>query len=173
MKKIMLDVKPFQMRPNSGFCGPASLKIVLSYYGLKKSEKKLAELCRTSNQLGTKNIRIKIAAERLGLTAVVKNNSNLRSIESWLKSGVPIIVNWFTTGRPEYADIDVPGGHYSVVTGIDDKFIYLQDPEIGKIRRIKRAEFMRVWFDFPGWLINREDLVVRQIIAIFPQDNKY
>ncbi|MFH1637788.1 MAG: cysteine peptidase family C39 domain-containing protein [Candidatus Woesearchaeota archaeon] len=39
----MLKIKPF--RQKSGFCGPASLKIVLKYYGIRKREKELAKLC--------------------------------------------------------------------------------------------------------------------------------
>jgi len=38
MRKI-LDLEPFQETLNAGMCGPASLKILLSYYGLEKSEK--------------------------------------------------------------------------------------------------------------------------------------
>jgi len=97
----------------------------------------------------------------------IKNNSNFEDIESWLKKGVPVIVDWFTKGRPDYPDSDVSDGHYSVVTGLDDKFIYLQDPEIGKTRKLKREDFMTVWFDFTGKYIKSDELIIRQIIAIY------
>jgi len=58
-------------------------------------------------------------------------------------------------------------GHYSVVCGIDATYIYLQDPEIGKIRKIEKNDFKRVWFDFSGEFINNENLVVRQLIAVY------
>lgn len=51
--------------------------------------------------------------------------------------------------------------------GLDDKFIYLQDPEIGKIRKIKRSDFMRVWFDFKGEYLKPNELIVRQLIAVY------
>ena len=35
----MLKIKPFQETLNAGMCGPASLKILLSYYGVKKMKK--------------------------------------------------------------------------------------------------------------------------------------
>ena len=38
MNKVLLDVKPFQETLNADMCGPASLKIVLEYYGINKSE---------------------------------------------------------------------------------------------------------------------------------------
>jgi len=55
-----------------------------------------------------------------------------------------------------------------VVCGIDDEFIYLQDPEIGKIRKIKKNDFERVWFDFSGELIKPDELIIRQMIAVYP-----
>ena len=155
------------MTPNLGLCGPASLKIVLAYYGVEKSEDELAKMCKTTKGLGTKDIDIKAAAEKLGFKAVIKNNSDFKTVTTWLKAGVPVILDWFTTGRPEFADVDVPGGHFSIAVGMDDRFIFLEDPEIGRTRRIEKNEFIRVWFDFPGWLIKRDELIIRQLIAIY------
>lgn len=79
---------------------------------------------------------------------------------------MPVIVNWFTGGRLDYSESEVADGHYSVVAGLDEKHIYLQDPEIGKIRKIKRDDFMKVWFDFKGEYIKPNELIIRQIIVI-------
>jgi len=146
----MLKIKPFQETLNAGMCGPASLKIVLDYYGIEKSEKELAKLCRHNKNLGVDDEKIKRVAGSLGFKVKIKNSSNFKDIENWLDKKVPVIVNWFTKGRQEYSESEVSDGHYSVVAGLDEKYIYLQDPEIGKIRKIKRDDFMRVWFDFKG-----------------------
>jgi len=167
MKLIMLDVKPFQETLNSDMCGPASLKIVLNYYGVDKSEEDIAKLCKVKKELGVDDKSIKIAAEKLGFKATIKNNSSFKDIEKWLKKDVPMIVNWFTRGRTDYGDSSVADGHYSVVMGLDDKHIYLQDPELGSIRKIERDNFMRVWFDFKGKYIKPNELIVRQIIIIY------
>jgi predicted double-glycine peptidase len=53
------------------------------------------------------------------------------------------------------------------VAGLDNKYVYLQDPEIGKIRKLKREYFMMVWFDFKGKYIKPNELIIRQIIAIY------
>ena len=58
-------------------------------------------------------------------------------------------------------------GHYSVAVGLDDENVYLQDPEIGALRVFTRRDFMRVWFDFRGEYIKPEELIVRQLIAIY------
>jgi len=163
----MLKIKPFQEKLNCSYCGPASLKILLSYYGVSKSEKELAVMTGWDKDLGVDDKGIKKAAESLGFKVEVKNNSSFDDIAMWLEKGVPVIVDWFTRGRKDYGDSDVADGHYSVVMGLDDKYIYLQDPEIGKMRKLDREDFMTVWFDFTGKYIKPNELVIRQIIAIY------
>ncbi len=90
---ISLSVKPFQETLGKSYCGPVSLKILLAYYGVKKTEKELARLCRTDKYLGTSNEAIKKAAEQLGFKVKMKSNSSFRDIEMWLKRGVPVIVD--------------------------------------------------------------------------------
>lgn len=165
--KRMLKLKPFQETLNAGMCGPASLKIVLDYYGVEKSEKELAKLCEYDKDLGVDDKGIKRAAESLGFKVKIKNNSSFKDIAKWLDKKAPVIVNWFTRGRRDYSESEVADGHYSVVAGLDEKHIYLQDPEIGKIRKIKRNDFMKVWFDFKGEHIKPNELIIRQIIAIY------
>lgn len=167
MKKIMLNVKPFQETLHSGMCGPASLKIVLDYYGLVKSEQELAALTGTTIGLGTDDKGIARVAESLGFKVLIKNESDFSDIEGWLKKGVPVIVDWFTRGREDYSPSEVADGHYSVVVGLDDDSIYLQDPEICEIREIRRDDFLKVWFDFSGEYIKADELIVRQLIAIY------
>lgn len=164
----LLPVKSFQETLHAGMCGPASLKMVLDYYGVEKSEKELAELCGTDPDLGTNDEGVKRAAESLGFTVEIKNDSTFDEIQNWLDKKVPVIVNWFTRGRIDYDDSEAPDGHLSVVVGLDDEYIYLQDPEIGDLRRISRDDFMRVWFDFTGEYITAwDELILRQIIAIY------
>ncbi len=130
MNSKILKVKPFQETLNNSCCGPATLKIVFGYYGIDKSEEELAKVSGWDKDLGINDKAIKKAAEQLRFKIKIKNNSTFKDIESWLKKGVPVIVDWLTRGRNDYSDSAVPDGHYSVVVGLDDKFIYLQDPEI-------------------------------------------
>lgn len=148
-------------------CGPASLKIVLDYYGLVKSEQELAQLTGTASGLGTDDKGIARTAESLGFKVAIKNESDFSDIEMWLGKGVPVIVDWFTRGREDYPMSEMADGHYSVAVGLDDDFIYLQDPEIGGLREIARNDFMKVWFDFSGEYIRADELVVRQLIAVY------
>lgn len=163
----LLPVKPFQETLGGGYCGPASLKMVLEYFGESYTEKEIAKRCHRDPDLGTSDSDLAKAAQAYGFEAIIKNNASFVDIERWLKKGVPVIVNWFTRGRSDYGDSDVPDGHYSVVVGLNGKNIYLQDPEIGKIRKINRDDFLGVWFDFTGRYIKAGELIIRQIIAIY------
>jgi len=125
----MLKIKPFQETLNAGMCGPASLKIVLDYYDIEKSEKELAKLCRHNKNMGVDDEKIKKAAGSLGFKVKIKNSSNFKDIENWLDKKVPVIVNWFTKGRQEYSESEVSDGHYSVVAGLDENTF------ISKIRK--------------------------------------
>jgi ABC-type bacteriocin/lantibiotic exporter with double-glycine peptidase domain len=161
-----LRIRSFQETRNAGRCGPASLKMVLSYFGVHKSEASLARLCGTKRVIGTDVAGLVRAAEQLGFNVYVKEFSTFRDIQKWLKRGVPVIVDWFSKGR---AELTVADGHYSVVIGLDRNWIYLVDPEFGRRRRLSRPEFRRVWFDYEGeYVRSRKDMIIRQIIVVQP-----
>ena len=152
-------------------CGPASLKIVLNYYNIEKTEDELAELMGKTDD-GTDEKGFAKAAEDLGLDIEIQNESSFADIQKWLDKNVPVVVDWFTRGRIDYPDSEIADGHYSVAAGLDEECIYLQDPEIGGMRKIKRNDFMRVWFDFSGKYISPTELIIRQSIAIYPKSRK-
>jgi len=102
----------------------------------------------------------------------IQNESSFADIQKWLDKNVPVVVDWFTRGRIDYPDSEIADGHYSVAAGLDEECIYLQDPEIGGMRKIKRNDFMRVWFDFSGKYISPTELIIRQSIAIYPKSRK-
>ena len=169
--KNLLAVKPFQETFHGGYCGPASLKMVLEYWGINKSEEEVAIACNRDPELGTDDAALKKAAESYGLKVEIENNASFDSMQRWLNRRVPVIVNWFTRGRSDYGDEEVPDGHYSLVVGLDGEYIYLQDPEIGGLRKLKRGDFMRVWFDFkPAYITSWNDMIIRQIIVVYPKE---
>ncbi len=161
-----LKVQPFQETLNANICGPASLKIVLRYYGIEKGERELAKISGKSS-LGIDVNGFSKVAREFGFKIIIKDNCSFSDIEKWLAKDVPPIVDWFTKGRQDYSESEVADGHYSVVCGIDKNYIYLQDPEIGGIRKIKKNDFMKVWFDFSGEFIKPKGLIIKQIIVIY------
>jgi len=154
----MLKLKPFRETP--GLCGPASLKIVMDYYGVSVSEAEIAKASGATKEKGVSMAGLIKAAKHFGFKALIKENSSLDDLSYFVKKEVPVIVDWF-------AEDD---GHYSVVADLDNKYIYLQDPQIKKIRKIKKYDFMRVWFDFPGDHIKTpKDLILRLILVFTPE----
>jgi ABC-type bacteriocin/lantibiotic exporter with double-glycine peptidase domain len=165
---ILLLVNPFQETLNQSYCGPATLKMVLDFYGVNKTEDELAELLKCNPELGVEDKSIKEVAESFGFKVEIKNFSSFDDIDKWLNINVPVIVDWFTRGRDDYGEDSVASGHYSVVVGLDDQIIYLQDPEVGRLRKIPKDEFMSVWFDYTGYYPKSwEEMIVRQTIAIY------
>lgn len=164
----MLPVKPFQETLHGSFCGPAVIKMVLDFYGIEKSEAEVAKLSNKDDDLGISDKEIQKVLESFGLKVEIKLFATFEDIKFWLDKGAPVIVDWITRGRYDYDEDEVADGHYSVVVGLDEEYIYLQDPEVGRIRKMLREDFIRVWFDFTSDHIERwEDVVVRQMIAVY------
>lgn len=155
----MLKVKPF--RQKTGYCGPASLKMVLGFYGIKKSENELAKLTDSTIEAGVEAGRLLEAAHSLGLEGYIKDDASIEDIrEQVLGKSRPVIVNWFSKDD----------GHYSVVVDVDNENIYLLDPELGYVRAMRLKKFYRVWFDFPGEFIRScDDLTIRRMVVIYQQ----
>jgi predicted double-glycine peptidase len=153
----MLRVAPFKQK--YGLCGPASLKMVLSFYGLKLTENKLAKLTKCNPQKGIEARSMVKAAKSLGFKAFFKDNCTLDDLKKYvLNKKIPVIVNWFDTND----------GHYSAVVDIDEENIKLQDPGLGRLRALRTDNFYRVWFDFPGDFIKtKDDLILRRMIVIY------
>lgn len=152
----MLQLKHFSQK--TGSCGPASLRAVLDYYGIKASEEKLAELSACTPEKGVGAEGLLKAAEFFGLKGFVKDFADFSDIESHVKDKkIPVIVDWFLS----------TSGHYSVIVDIDKNFIYFRDPLYRKTQKMNRADFKRVWFDFSSdFLRSKEDLILRRMIVI-------
>jgi len=70
--------------------------------------------------------------------------------------------------RYDYNEDEGADGHYSVVIGMDEENISLQDPEVVRVRTIPKADYIKVWSDFTSDHIEKwEDMVIRQMIAVY------
>lgn len=168
MTPKLLPVKPFQETLHGGFCGPAVIKMVLDYYGIERTESEIAFMANKDDDLGISDQDIKRVLESFDLKVEVKNFASFEDIQDALDKDAPIIVDWMTRGRADYDEDDLADGHYSVVVGLDEENIYLQDPEVGRLRKFLKKDFIRVWFDFTSDHLEKwEDLVIRQMIGVY------
>lgn len=154
----MLHIQP--VRQTAGYCGPASLKMLLDYHNVKKSEKELARLSGATREKGVEAQGIVKAAKKLNFKAFIKDNATFEDIRKYVKGKkIPVIVDWFA-----FED-----GHYSLVVDIDKNHIWLQDPELGTLRAIRLTLFRTLWFDFPhAYIRTKKDLILRRMIVIVP-----
>lgn len=152
VKEKLLRVTPYkQGRP--AFCGPAALRILIDYFGIKKSESALARICKTTHKSGTHPWDLVSAVRGLGLETENGEIGNWKLLNNYInKKKVPVFVDWFK----------IDDGHYSVVCGLNKRFIWIADPAEGKIIRMLWRTFRRIWFDFEGDVLNKKrDLSLR------------
>lgn len=164
----MLNIYPFR-QTDSARCGPACIKMVLSYYGIDALEEEICKRCGWTYELGCTDEQMEYAIESYGLGCTVQNEATLEDLEYWIQHHIPVIVDWFTPGiNPGLSDM--PNGHSSIVVDIDKECVHLLDPELGGVRTIQREEFLRVWFDWreDPFIQRCEDIVLRQAMIIYP-----
>ena len=153
----MINVKPYREKPE--LCGPSSLKMVIDFFGIEKTEDELAELAGYIPTKGTTSEGIINAAKILGFNAFQKDFSEIKDIEDYVANkNIPVIVDWFS----------IDGGHYSVIVGVDNKNIYMQDPESIELKTFDLETFKAVWFDFKGdYPETKDDIIIRRMIVVY------
>ena len=138
---VLLDIKIFKQSDDS-LCGPASIKMILDFYGNSVTESEIAKLCNHTYELGTDDVHMKQACESLGYEVFIKNESTFDDINNFLKKGIPVIVDWFAGVKLDVED---------------------------ELRKIRKEDFIRVWFDFRNpYIMNWEEMILRQIFVILP-----
>jgi ABC-type bacteriocin/lantibiotic exporter with double-glycine peptidase domain len=148
----MLKLKLFKQ--SKGYCGPASLKMVLSAYRINKSENYLAKLAHANRKKGCSGKNMVNAAKKLGFKAYLKKRSSINELKKFSKKRIPVIVAWKS---PE------EGGHYSVVVGFEKNRILLADPHFGKIKKQDIKWFDKKWKE----IINKKKKIRRGAIIMY------
>lgn len=139
-------------------CGTAALMSLMAYYGWKggdPNEKAFARELGTSWVNGTEPGEIMRMARKLGLRVTKHEGMTLADLSREVKAGRPVMVAYqayadeagpFPHKKPWKDDWN--DGHWSLVVGIDERNVYLEDPSmLGKRGFIPRAEFLERWHD--------------------------
>jgi len=134
MKLLSVPVR----KQTAGACGPYALASVLKYLNVPVTIARLSKLTKMTRRYGTPPGNMVRAVQRLGFQVRFKEGAELKDLQNALKKKLSPIVLWFSEDE----------GHYSAVVGMDRWFVYLADPELGRVRKLRRAMFRRVWFDF-------------------------
>jgi len=145
--------------------------MVLDYFGIRETQKKLGSIARTTRITGTTHKGMARALQAYGFDTKIKHTTStyddLRALV--MKKKLPVIINWYSVFNPPAS------GHYSVVVHIDRKHITLMDPEIRGLRTMPLDEFQKLWFDFDEDLDFRNPplrCVFRWMIAAVPKKKR-
>ena len=156
-------------------CGPASLQAVCAYYGVQISQEELEKICGTSEKKGTSYRGMIDAANELGFGHRERKGATIRQIEQKINRGKPVIVAYMLDNRDETSlpNKFVSGGigdlpkvfrgmreglvvdHLSIVSGYDDKNLFVLNVATGKNVKYNKAEFEKAWYDSEGtrWMM--------------------
>jgi predicted double-glycine peptidase len=136
-------------------CGAAALQAILSHWGKDLDEKELIELLHTSSETGTYVGDIVRVARMLDFKAELHENVTLPELHAALERGESVIVCTQAWRSREDSDRSVQedweDGHYVVVLGMDEKYVYYQDPFIKRGKGfVTHKKFDESWHNVRG-----------------------
>lgn len=131
-------------------CGPATLSMILSWFGKNVSQAELADKMRPyqvrSGDNDDKTIFTHEFVEwvrEYGYEAIGRVNGDINTLKNFTANGIPVVVKtWLRPGE----DI----GHFRIVRGFDEnKQVIIQDDSYeGPNRKIKYYDFLSMWQPF-------------------------
>ncbi len=146
---MKLKIKLFKQ--SKSFCGPASIKIVMDYYGIRKSEQEWANITCATKRSGCTPKQITSGIKKLGYRINNKINSTLKEVKNLIRNKIPVIIYW----EP------VKGyGHYSVLAGVDSSNVFIANPRKSKITKMSIDEFIEKWHDEFGKKGDQHEIIV-------------
>jgi hypothetical protein len=136
-------------------CGAAALQAVLSHWGKDLDEKELIKLLHTSPETGTYVGGIVRVARMLGFQAELHEHITLSELHEALERGESVIVCGQAWRSREESDKSIQedweDGHYIVVLGMDEKYVYYQDPFIRRGKGfVTHQKFDESWHNVRG-----------------------
>ncbi len=129
---------PYVQQEHPHWCGPATLLMVLKFFGMEKTQADLAALLKTSEEKGTDEDMMETVARDLGFD--VRTGSGVyEEIVRALEGGSMVIVAFV---EPQDGE-----GHYAVVTDANSDRIRLLDPASSKDAQsiLTKEGFIKRW----------------------------
>ncbi len=137
-------------------CGPATLSMVLSYYGREETQEDVRQAVRPNRwDLNVSPDELADYVRSLGLKALVREGGRSETIKRFLAHGIPpMLMLWY------YPD-EHGGGHYRMIVGYDERpgewLAY--DVQRGPEYRISYAQQDKEWqvFDRRYLIVHRPE----------------
>ena len=152
------------VRQSKRMCGPASLQMVLEYYGKIKSEKELKKETGATYFFGTKSKDIIKVAKKFGMEAKHPKNNSIEDLKKAIAKKNPPIIGWLSPNS---------GSHFSVVIGFKENKILIADPDIKGIREMEISDFSDRWLNVNPRLSFIKRLVFFMIMHLHNKFSKF
>ncbi len=131
-------------------CGPATLAMILGWYGRNVSQKELGDAMRPYQIASGDNDDKTIFtyefvdwAKKYGFSAIARINGDIDLLKTFTANGIPVVVKTWL-----HPNEDI--GHFRIVRGFDEekKVIIQDDSYEGPNRRISYYDFLSMWQPF-------------------------
>lgn len=133
----MLPVRSIKQK--AGYtCGPTCIAMLAKYYNLQLSWAAIMRACRIDRN-GMSNDDLVQALRRLGFSVEARSRLSWNDMRAFSRKRLPVVIAWMLHGYI---------GHFSIAVDAGERHLVLADPDSGKLRKLHKDVFMRLWFDY-------------------------
>lgn len=128
-------------------CGPATLSMLLSFYGIEVSQQEIADDLRPFQQVKGIGDDKSVTLDELAGFAKKKNletykrpGGDMEKLKLFLENNIPILtITWL--------NLDGGFGHYRIIKGYDDKLNQIREDDsiFGLDQKLSYSEFLNLW----------------------------
>lgn len=135
-----MKIKPIKQRDASA-CGPTCIEMVLHYFKVPHTVSEIARVTNYKKEGGLYNVQLVEALKNFGLKTRVCKNTSWEDLMKHNQENTAIVLSWMLEGYIV---------HLSVLEKVDEKHIHLAEPATGKILKLDKLKFLRLWLDYEG-----------------------
>lgn len=128
---------PLLLQEKDYTCGPACIRMVAAYYGIRRTEHYFEKIMNTTDTKGTHTANMQEGARSMGLDSYARTHVSIREIQNSILSGFIPIVLYFYVPEKE--------GHYAIVKKISRGRIFFIDPYAGANHSYSIRYFLKIW----------------------------
>ena len=140
----MVHIAHLRQKPGSNSCLVISVKMVLDYHGIYRTEAEIGAVMEFDPVLGASIMNIDLLPEGWGIRTD-SGEIDLEHLKQEIDHGTPVLVVVEVPYLP-YRDASIRANHTLVVVGYDDEVVYVNDALIAEApTAIPVRDFLKAW----------------------------